>query len=122
MSIDKTTEEGILNIQDEAIYATQNKNFSGLMQIFSLASVVNLTIYSVYPKRASTARLQALFHGNIESRLCSYPPRGMAYILWTGLDIASKGSGGSIRTYFKPNHLVPIFLKSSDVAEVAEVW
>ena len=83
--------------------------------------MVNLTIYSIYPKRASTTGLRALFHGKIEPRLYSYPPRGMVFILWTGLDIANKSSGGSIRTCFKPNNLVPIFLKSIDVAEEAEV-
>ena len=71
--------------------------------------------------KRSTTGLRTLFQGKIEPRFCSCPSCGTAYVLWTGLDIANKSSSGSIRTYFKPNHFVPIFLNSIDVAEEAEV-
>ena len=99
-------------LQAQAIHTCGLQNWSGLIHIMALASVLKRPIFSVYPKASPLVR--PLFHGLIRPRHLNTSQDGthanILYIMFTrDSDLDSRKSAE-----FQPNHFCPLIVNDTD--------
>ena len=105
-------------IQQQSIHTSYLGNWSGLIHIMALSSVLNLPVFSVYPE--SSRAIRPLFHGVIHLRTFNYRScSDILYIMFTRDSNLNNDKG----TIFQPNHFCPLFQsdKNSRIASNANV-
>ena len=100
-------------------YVCTPNNYSCLMELFAISSVLKSPVYSIYPLRQSAANIRPLFHGKIYPRETIEDNHRSIFLLWSGEDKHKIGMSG---TYFCANHFVPLFLKEDMFQNEAELW
>ncbi|MES9906221.1 MAG: hypothetical protein ABW168_26520, partial [Sedimenticola sp.] len=85
--------------ENEIMKIRKRKSFMGIWQVFGLASVLQMPIYSVYPVLGNP-RVRKHLHRRIEPRVAS--TEDVAVIMWTTTrtDLTN--------THWVPNHFVPV--------------
>ena len=108
----KDTSNRIATIGIEAIETCSSRKWAGLIQIMALSSVLQHTIYSVFPNYSHGIR--PLFHGPILPRGTNLHPKcNTFYIMWSRCGKFDNKE----RALFQPNHFVPLLKSGFDLTD-----